>query len=875
MAVIAAVNWRDFATMRRPGITLIFAALLVLCTQLIPTASVAQDEEQTPSYVPSQLIIGFQAWVTQEEIDNFYEQYGIVEMDDLNRDPDSDREVKLAFVPVDVSQDLIDTIERDPRVKYAEPNFIVQATMEPNDPDWEKLWGLNNTGQTGGTVDADIDALEGWDVTQGSSDVIVAVVDTGVDYAHEDLVDNMWVNPGECPNPTNCEKNGKDDDDNGYVDDIHGINAITDSGDPMDDFGHGTHVAGTIGAVGDNGIGVVGVNWKVRIVACKFLSASGGGSSAGAIKCFNYINHLKNEQGQNIVVVNNSWGGGGASEAMKEAMEGADQPLHVCAAGNNNSDTPHYPSAYDLDNIISVTATDDSDLYAGFSNYGDTVDLAAPGVDILSTVPTGSCALCDPSGYTQMGGTSMATPHVSGTAGLIAAKYSSLTPVQIRQRILTGVDPLSDASKTTVTNGRLNTLNTLEEDENPPAAVGDLAVSQSLLTQIELTWTATGDDGMNGTATSYDVRYSGTPISPDNWESATRAVGTPKPQEAGSPEEFTVTGLDPDTTYYLALKVLDNVGNESDLSNVVIGKTSAGTIVFEDDMEDGQGDWTTAGSDDLWHLSEHRSNSPTHAWYYGDETKRTYDTGGANNGFLISPPIDLTTNKDVLLTFYEWSELENSTTYDRTRVQMSVDEGTTWETVFESHGTQDNWMQRTVSLTSYVGDAKTIHVRFWFDSIDNRFNTFEGWYVDDVQVLVAAPGLPGEGPSLPNLFMQDANIGFSVPEPVEGTSVEVSAIVINNGFAEANDVKIQFMDLSGDSPLPLGAPQTIANIPVGGSGTAKITYETDGKVGERTLQVVADPFNLITELNEADNQAQRSVTVVAQPAPNLLVKSAT
>ena len=192
---------------------------------------------------------------------------------------------------------------------------------------------------------------------------------------------------------------------------------------------------------------------------------------------------------------------------------------------------------------------------------------------------------------------------------------------QIRQRILTGVDPLSDTSKTTLTNGRLNVFNTLEEDEKPPAPVSDLAVKSLLLTQVELTWSATGDDGMSGQANGYDIRYSTTPISPDNWDDAQQAVGEPKPKAAGEKETFAVSGLEPDTTYYFAMKVMDNVGNLSTLSNIVIGKTSAGTIVFEDDMESGEGDWTTAGIDQLWHLSELRSNSPTHAWYYGDETQ--------------------------------------------------------------------------------------------------------------------------------------------------------------------------------------------------------------------------------------------------------------
>mgnify|MGYP005848726795 CR=1 FL=1 len=865
--------------MRRAAFHLLLLCSLVLTGLLAPAASplVAQttpDPGVAPAFVPGQLIIRFQPDATPEQIDAFYKEYGLSEMDDLNRSPVADtRPLKLAFVPVEVTQALLDTLQRDPRIVYAEPNYVLQiAQTPPNDPDFSKLWGLHNTGQTGGTVGADISALDGWKVTTGSEDVVVVVIDTGVDYNHEDLGPNMWVNKAECPQGYGkCVPNGQDDDGNGYIDDFYGINAITNSGDPMDDFGHGTHVAGTIGAQGNNSLGIVGVNHNVSIVACKFLSASGGGTVADAVKCFNYVDNLKNKQGVNIVATNNSWGGGGASQALRDAMAGPNQPLHICAAGNSNTDTPHYPAAFDLPNLIAVAATDHNDQYANFSNYGPWVHLAAPGASIYSTMPKGSCPLCDPSGYGLASGTSMATPHVAGAAALIKAKYPNLTLAQIRQRLMTGLDPLSDTSKTTMSNGRLNVFNTLEDDEIPPAAVTDLAVTALLLTQVELTWTATGDDGMTGNANAYDIRFSTTPLNAENWENATRVPGTPKPLAPGSTETFRVGGLEPDTTYYLGLKVLDNVGNASPLSNIVIAKTSAGTIVFEDDMESGEGGWTAVGTHDLWHLSEFRANSPTHAWYYGDKTKRNYDTGSANSGTLTSPPIDLTTNADVLLTFYEWSQTESSPAFDRTRVQLSTDGGTTWSTVFESHGTDDKWIKRAVSLTSFVGDTKTIHVRFWFDTVDNRFNNFEGWYIDDVQVLVAQPSAPGEGPALPNLVMLDANIGLSKPSPVMGEDVTVSAVILNTGDADAADVQVQFMDASGESAAPIGPPQTIANIPAGGNAIAQMLYDTTDKAGLRTLHVVVDPLNLITETNEADNEASRAFTVTMPAMANLVI----
>ena len=882
--------------MRRSNLLILFALPLAMILQLIPVSSfiplrdrrssiaLAQDEE--PLYVPGQLIIRFKEGTSREEIANFYAEFGLTERDNLDGPTESSPDaLRLAAIPVDVNDELIEVLENDERVVYVEPNYLLSISQTPDDPQFKELWGLDNTGQTGGTPGADISALASWNVTKGSRDIVVGVIDTGVDYTHEDLIDNMWVNAKECPKGIGkCEANGKDEDNNGYADDFYGINAITDSGDPMDDFGHGTHVAGTIGAVGNNKTGIVGVNQKVRIVACKFLSASGGGSVAGAVKCFNYISHLKNKQKVNLVVVNNSWGGASASQALKDAMSGPDQPLHICAAGNANSSRISYPAGFDLENIVSVAATDHDDNYASFSNYGaDWVDLAAPGVDILSTVPTGRCALCNPTGYRTANGTSMATPHVTGAIALVKAQYKDLSAMQIVQRVISGVDPLTDHSKETATNGRLNLLNSLEDDDTPPAAVADLAISGVLMSKVQLRWTATGDDDHDGTANQYDIRYARAPITDATWESANVAENVPPPQATGSAEEFTFAGLDPDTTYYFALKVLDNVGNASTLSNVVVGSTSAGTIVFEDAMENGPGDWVAEGTDDLWHISSKRFNSPSHAWYYGDEKSGNYDTGDANSGTLTSPPINLVDADDAMLTFYEWSQLQSSSRFDLTRVQISSD-GVRWQTAFQSHGTADAWVKRVVNISEFVEPTSTVYLRFWFDTVSSSFNEFEGWYIDDVQLLTAKLELPGNKTPTANLVVQESNIGFSPADPVVGQTVTINTTILNDGTAEANDVIVQFVDVTGGGSLPIGQPQTIANLPVGGSGTAHVEYRVGrAPVGreksssdkenadQRQIKVIADPNNFIAEQNESDNDAVRTLTVMPKPAPNLVM----
>ncbi|MFZ1755762.1 MAG: CARDB domain-containing protein [Caldilineaceae bacterium] len=491
--------------------------------------------------------------------------------------------------------------------------------------------------------------------------------------------------------------------------------------------------------------------------------------------------------------------------------------------------------------------------------------------------------MCDPSGYRAANGTSMAAPHVTGAAALIWSEFgSSLSNEQVKQRIISGVDSLKDRSKQTITNGRLNILNVLERDSTPPAAVADLTPGGVLLTKILLNWTATGDDGMEGKATAYDIRYSQAPISDANFELANRVPDVPEPQAAGFQESVLVGGLAPNTTYYFALKVADNVGNLSELSNVVLARTSSGTIVFEDDMESGDANWTTDDKKSLWHLSNLRFNSPATAWYYGQDKERNYDTGDANSGTLTSKPIEITGADEALLSFYEWSALQFNERFDRTRVQVSTD-GKSWETVFESHGTNDEWRKREVSLTDFLDGSGSVQVRFWFDTITSSFNEYEGWYVDDVQVRTAKLALPGRERSAPNLVIQTLNIGFNPPSPADGDEVTVNATILNNGSADARSVMVQFVDATSDTPIPIGPPQTVAEVAAGSSGSARIAYDTSGTCAapptstatgcERKIQVIVDPNNFIPESNEADNRATRAMTVTPAPAPNLYVSS--
>ncbi|MDP7288657.1 MAG: S8 family serine peptidase, partial [Phycisphaerae bacterium] len=345
-------------------------------------------------------------------------------------------------------------------VLYIEPNFVYSvsdtiASTFPDDPSMTDgtLWGLHNTGQSGGAVDADIDAPEAWDLVTGSSDVVIAVIDTGIDYTHPELAGNLWMNPGEIPD------DDIDNDSNGYIDDVYGWNFVDDNNDPMDGHDHGTHVSGTIGGVGDDASGITGVNWDVSIMALKFLDDSGSGSTEDAILAIDYATMMRRDYSVNVVATNNSWGGGGYSTALLDAIEnsGRGGVLFVAAAGNegqNNELIPHYPSDYDSEYIVSVAATDRYDQLAGFSNYGAiSVDVGAPGVSIYSSVSGG--------GYAWFQGTSMAAPHVAGVVGLLAAYQPDATVGEIRDAILSSVDPLASLDGVTVTGGRLNAFSAL------------------------------------------------------------------------------------------------------------------------------------------------------------------------------------------------------------------------------------------------------------------------------------------------------------------------------------------------------------------------------------------------------------------------------
>src|SRR5215212_8194160 len=399
--------------------------------------------------VPGEVIVGLEEDATQADLAALNRQTDAQTEEDLPRS-----DVNLVDLPQDVGVgEAVQRYEASPAVEYAEPNFTIFPSATPNDPSFNKLWGLNNTAQSIGgqarTAAADADAPKAWNTMTGTAGTVVAVIDEGIDVSHPDLRNNMWTNPGEVPN------NGVDDD--------------------------GTHVAGTIAAEGNNGIGVAGVNWHAKVMALKFLGPNGG-STLDAVEAINYA------VANGADISNNSWGYvGSPSRSLQDAINRADNAGHlfVAAAGNGGTDgvgdnndasssNTNYPSSYPNPNIISVAATDNRDTLASFSNFGaTTVDLAAPGVNVASTLPGNR--------YGYYSGTSMATPHVTGVAALLKSQQPTLDDAQLKARILDGADRKSSLTGKVLTNGRLNAANALTSETG---AVGATDTTGPTVSQI-------------------------------------------------------------------------------------------------------------------------------------------------------------------------------------------------------------------------------------------------------------------------------------------------------------------------------------------------------------------------------------------------------
>ncbi|MBI4688237.1 MAG: S8 family serine peptidase [Nitrospirae bacterium] len=471
------------------------AAIMFISLSLVP------DSLNAAEYMQGEVLVKFKQSTSQQAINAANNKVQAALKKKMHVLTSSEASVMKLPSNVSVMQAVYE-YKKDPNVEYAQPNYIYRRALTPNDPSYGSLWGLNNIGQTvnsiTGSLDADIDAPTAWNITTGSASVVIAVIDTGVKLTHADLSTNIWGNSGETAS------NSVDDDNNGYVDDVNGWDFVNNDNNPADDCGHGTHVAGIIAAVGNNAIGITGVMWTAKIMPLKALGIDA--ECSGTTQAITEAIYYAVNKGAKIINLSLGSSINDIDGMMQEAINYArnNNVLVVAAAGNDSTDndtTAFYPANFNVDNIISVAATDQNDALASFSNYGKTtVDLAAPGVNIYSTVPTtAECTLssdsCDDSGYAFSDGTSMAAPHVAGAAGLIWAANPAYTYTQVKNAILNNVNKLVCLSDKMVTGGRLNAYQALSGLASL-ASPATLSATRTSGTQMDLSWAdVTGETG--------------------------------------------------------------------------------------------------------------------------------------------------------------------------------------------------------------------------------------------------------------------------------------------------------------------------------------------------------------------------------------------
>jgi len=681
-------------------------------------------------HVPNQVLVRLRTDVSG--LSNFAEEYGgkiLHHFDLTGLKPSTASSEQLLLLDLNENLNVAEAMVLmgdDSRVSVVESNDIVRTQVQPSEEDEEPdlpndledpLWGLYNHGQDGGLAGVDIGVQEAWKTTAGSrTGPIVAVIDSGVDYNHQDLKDNIFENKGEIPN------DGIDNDGNGVVDDIHGYNAAADNTDPKDDNGHGTHVAGTIGAVGNNGKGVTGVNQEAQILPVRFLSEEGSGTTADAIKALVYANRTGSR------VINNSWGGNKFNQLVFDVLADT-TALVVCAAGNEAFDNdlrPVYPASYELDNVMSVTAHDRKNEFPRFANRGEkTVDLAAPGEDIYSTQPKNK--------YQLLSGTSMAAPHVAGAAALIATARPDVSNDDLRFLLMNNLETLPEEyGSRIISGGRLDVGKALEQDSVAPGAVGEAKVDSVTSESIKVSWKATGDDGAEGRASAYDVRYttgqfkkgqnqSGIPFEDGD------KLDVPPPKTANELEtfEFPVAPSGKARHFSLGVVAVDNVLNRGELVTLDVNVPAA-KVALEDNADSAQG--SIFEQDEHWKRVEMDGRGKV----FTDSPDGDYPAN--REAILVSKPFSMEDFRKPVLHFDAKFDVEQK--HDEFTVEVETDGwfGKKWKEVARFDGLSD-WQTHKLDISRYTGEDDT-RIRFRMES--DRDRNRDGVYLDNI-VIAESP----------------------------------------------------------------------------------------------------------------------------------------
>ncbi len=757
----------------------------------------SMDKPVTAKFVPGRVLAKFCTAAKANSIatEVALQQVGVQRVKEF-------RHCKATLLKVNVAktvEQVIKELRKSGLVEYAEPDYYQYAFLTPNDPQFPNLWGMNNIGQGGGTVDADIDAPEAWDIRTSAQNIVVGVIDTGVDYNHEDLAANMWTNP---------------------EDGTHGFNSLTSTNDPMDDHGHGTHVSGTIGGVGNNGIGVAGVCWQVQIMGLKFLDSSGSGSTSNAITCLEWaIDHGAN-------LTSNSWGGGGYSQALYDAIAASGNAgmLFVAAAGNAGRDNdliPNYPSNYDLNNIIAVAATDRNDALASFSCYGATsVDLSAPGAAIISLLPNNQIS-------PPWNGTSMATPHVSGACALLKARHPDWSVGQLKACLLANTDPIPALQGKCVSGGRLNLFGTLQ------ASLRLVSFGVPRLAPVDTPYT--GQFLAIGGTAPYTYQVTAGNVPPELSLDNLTGVLSGTPLQSGS-YTFTVTVTDAAS------------GTSSDTVTIEV-------FQVDEDFETGDFNrwpWSTGG-DAPWFVATDSAHSQTHAAKSGQ-------IGDSQSNYL---EVTLTRGEGAVSFF---RRVSSESSFDYLRFKIDGVEQASWSG-------EVSW--NTTAL-SYPVSAGT-HTYRWEYTKDSSLSIgMDAVWIDDITF----PPLTTE----PALSVNPARLNFSAIQ--NGANPPSQALSIRNtGIGSFNWTATKTADWLTLSPTSGSCSTEIDNVTVScnitglavGTYTDNITVTAPGAVGSPRIVPVTLTVNppggtgSLTTLFTSDNgyagnmfdvQVNRSLTIL-------------
>ncbi|MGV3659257.1 MAG: S8 family serine peptidase [Prosthecobacter sp.] len=619
-------------------------------------------------------------------------------------------------------------------IAYAEPDHIVHATVIPNDPRFGEQWSLRNTGQNSGTVDADIDAPEAWDTTTGSSSVVVAVLDSGLDHTHPDLAANVWSNPGEIAG------NGVDDDGNGYIDDVRGWNFLNGNSTTTDSGYHGTHVSGIIGAVAYNTAGISGVAWQVRLMPLKFLDYSGFGATSAAISAVNYA-RMKGAH-----IINHSWGMGAFSQPLKDAIDaaGAAGMLNVCAADNGNGRnedvSPNYPSGYASASVLSVASTTNTDALSTTSDYGPaTVHLGAPGTNILSTAPGNA--------YYNLSGTSMATPHVSGIAVLLKAHKPSLTGTDLKAILHTTVDLIPPLTGRITTGGRANARRALDgvSEISVVASTGADFAGDHGGTFLPATKVYTlknhGSTSASWTAGLTNAYYAS--VSPASGTLAAGATATVTVTLNASLATSAAPGL-----YEGTISIVNTTSGRS--TTWPLRMDVRVPYLYSYDLGTDPG-WPR---DEAWQFGAPQGKGGTPG--YGNADPASARTGsnvlGVNlngnapttvNGphYLTAGPFDLRGHTETKLSFWRWLNTNSQFNAVPHAVQIRNENSETWTYLWSNSSyIYDNaWTEQVLPLGANGDGRAAVYIRWAYEVTSANATPVSSWNIDDIKIT----GQPG------------------------------------------------------------------------------------------------------------------------------------